>query len=143
MQNNNFRSATNLRALGRSRSDNTFATATNLGSVLPSTTSASFRASGTVGKSDNVDFYKITVFPGANLPSGISSYRLKGGSAVLSGYSEVLGTKNFATQLRLQKGSTSFTSSLVNPLQFPVNVYFKVERHIKETRYDLTFNLFR
>jgi hypothetical protein len=62
MRNNGFRSATHLRLLGRSRSNNAFAMATNLGSVLPTATSASFRASGTVDRSNSVDFYKSTVF---------------------------------------------------------------------------------
>jgi hypothetical protein len=143
MQNNDFRSATNLRSLGRSRLDNTFATAKNLGSILPNATSVSFRASGTVGKSDNVDLYKFTVPPGVNLPSGSNNYSLRGGSALLSSYGEVSGTKELASKFRLQRGSTSVTSSLVNPTQFPITVYLKLESRIRETRYNLTFDFFQ
>ncbi len=143
MQNNNFRSATNLRSLGRSRSDNTFATATNLGSISPNTTRATFSASGTVGRSDSVDFYKFTAFPGANLPSGRSSFRLRNGSALVSVYAEALGTRGLATKFRLQRGSASTADSAVNPTQFSITVYLKLERRIKETQYSFTLDLFR
>ncbi|MBD3887673.1 hypothetical protein IFO70_39825 [Phormidium tenue FACHB-886] len=75
MKDNDFRSATNLRSLAVGpRSDNTFATARNLGRVTPNATRASFRVSGTVGKSDKADFYKVTLAPGANLPIGNVRY---------------------------------------------------------------------
>jgi hypothetical protein len=143
MQNNNFRSATNLHSLGRSRSDNTFATATNLGNVLPSTTNVSFRASGTVSKSDKVDFYKLTLSPGANLPSGQESYRLKNGSAVVSTYGEAQGQRLAISKYTFRRGSNSFASSLVNPSQVPITIYLKVERRTEEARYNFTFNYFR
>jgi hypothetical protein len=143
MQNNEFRSATNLRPLGRSPSDNTFATATNLGKISSNATSFSFRASGSVGKSDNVDFYKLTISPGVNLPSGSNSYRLRNGSAILSSYGETQGKKSLGGRLTLQRGSTSVTSLMTNPTQFPVTVYLKIEHRFSKTQYNLKFDFFR
>lgn len=143
MQNNDFRSATNPRSLGRSRSDNTFATATNLGNISPNATRVTFSASGSVGKSDNVDFYKFTLSPGVSLPSGRNSYRLKNGSAILSAYGESQGTRSFARSLALQRGSNLATSSVANPTQFPITVYFKIEHRSNKTQYNLKFDFFR
>lgn len=143
MQTNDFRSATNLQSLRRSRSDNTFATARNLGNVPLNVTSISFRASGTVDKSDKVDFYKITLAPGVNLPSGRNDYRLRNGSVTLSAYGEVLGRKTLGAKFPLLRGSSSRTSFLTNPTQFPVTFYFKLERRTGNARYDLSFNFFR
>jgi hypothetical protein len=143
MQNNDFRSTTNLRALGRSRSDNTFATAINLGRITPNATRVSFRASGTVGRSDTVDFYKFTASPGVNLPSGRNNFRLRNGSAILSVYGEASGIRKFGARFRLQRGSTFRSSSLINPVQSPFTFYLRVERRIGETQYNLKFNFFR
>lgn len=143
MQTTDFRSATNLRSLGRSRSDNTFATATNLGNISANDTRVSFRASGTVGRSDKVDFYKLTIAPGVNLPFGRNRYQLKNGPATISVYGEVLGSRSFVTKFTLQPGSASVADEAVNPIQFPATVYLKVERRIGETRYNFAFNFFR
>lgn len=143
MQNNDLRSATNLRSLGRSRSDNTFATATNLGNIPSNATRATFRASGSVGKSDNVDFYKLTVSPGVNLPSGRTSFRLKNGSAILSVYGEAQGTRGLAAKFTIPRGSTSVADYAVNPSQLPLAVYFKLEHRSNKTRYNFTFDFFR
>lgn len=143
MQNNDFRSATNLHSLRRSRSDNTFASAKNLGKISPNATRVSFRASGTVGKSDKVDFYKLTVAPGVNLPFGSDRFRLKKGPATLSIFSEFQGTRVLASKFTLRRGSTSGADYAINPSQFPVTLYLKVERRTGETRYNLAFNFFR
>lgn len=145
VQNNDFRSDTNLRSLavGRSRSDNTFATAKNLGRVSPNATRASFRASGTVGRSDKVDFYKFTLDPGVNIPSGNNNYRIRNGSVTLSSYGEFQGRRVLGGRIPLQRGSTSLASFLVNPIQSPLTLYFKVERRTGNARYNLTFNYFR
>lgn len=143
MQNNDFRSATNLRALGQPRSNNTFATATNLGTVSPNATRVTFRASGTVGRFDNVDFYKFTVPPGVSLPSGSNRFQLRGGSTTFSAYGEAQGQRALGARFKLQQGSTTRISSLVNPVQFPVTIYFKLESRVGETQYNCTFNYFR
>lgn len=143
MQTNDFRSATNLQSLRRSRTDNTFATANNLGNAPLNATSVSFRASGTVDKSDKVDFYKFTVPPGVNLPSGRNDFRLRNGSVTLSTYGEVLGRRVPGPKFTLQRGSSSRISFLTNPTQFPFTFYFKVERRTGNARYNLSFNYFR
>lgn len=142
-QNNDFRSATNLHSLRRSRSDNRFATATNLGRILANATRFSFRAKGTVGKSDKVDFYKFTVDPGVNLPFGNYRYRLKKGPATLSLFTEAQGERRFATKYTLRRGLTSGTDYVTNPSQVPITLYLKVERRTGETRYNIAFNFFR
>lgn len=142
-QNNDFRSATNLHALRRSRSDNTFATATNLGRISANATRFSFRAKGTVGKSDKVDFYKFTVDPGANLPVGSYRFRLKKGPATLSLFTEVQGERRFGSKYTLRRGLTSGADYITNPRQVPITLYLKVERPRGETRYNIAFDFFR
>lgn len=137
------RSATNIRSLGRSRSNNTFATATNLGNISPTTTSVSFRASGTVGKSDKVDFYKFTLSPRSTMSSGRNIYRLKDSSITFSRYSEVQGRRYFLDSKTLQRGSTSSASSLTNPTQSRATFYLKVEKRTSNARYSFTLNFFR
>ena len=146
MQTPDFRSTTNLRALamGRSRSDNTFTTARNLGRIPVNATRVSFRARSTVGKSDTVDFYKFTVDPGVNLRFGRNSYRLKNGSATFSRYVTGQGRKVLlGTKFTLRPGKTTYSSSVTNPTQSPVTFYLKVERQTGETRYNLAFDFFR
>lgn len=143
MQNNDFRSATNLRSLGRSRSDNKFATATNLGNIPLNATSVSFRASGTVGRSDNVDFYKFTLAPGGKMSSGREIYRLRDRSITFSRYSEVRGKRFFIDSETFQRGTNSFTSSLTNSNQFPVTFYLKVEKRVGKARYNFKLDFFR
>lgn len=144
MQNNDFRSATNLRSLARrSPSGNTFSTAINLGIVTPNATRVSFRASGTVGKTDPVDFYKFTLAPGANLPFGNNRYQLKKGPATFSLFSEVLGSVNFVRKFTLRRSTNPTPARAINPTSFPITGYIKVERRTGESRYNLTFNFFR
>jgi hypothetical protein len=143
MQNNDFRSATNLHSLGRARSDNTFASATNLGRIRANATRASLRASSTVGKSDRADFYKFTVAPGVNLPFGSANYQLRKSSVTFSVYVEVVGRRRFASKFTLQKGPTSVADNLVNSNQLPFTVYLKVETRASEAQYNFRLNYFR
>ena len=142
-QSNDFRSATDFHSLRRSRSDNTFATARNLGRISANATRISFRAKGTVGKSDKVDFYKFTVDPRVNLPFGNGRYRLKKGPATFSLFTDVQGERRFATKFTLRRGSTSVADYLTNPSQVPITLYLKVERRAGETQYNFAFNFFR
>lgn len=144
-QNNDLRSATSLRSLAvkRSRLDNTLATARNLGRISPNATRVSFRARGSVGKSDQVDFYKFTVDPGVSLPRGSYNYRLRKGPAIVSIFGEVQGTRSLLTKFALRRGTTSGVDFMENPSQVPITLYLKMERRTGETQYNFAFNFFR
>jgi hypothetical protein len=143
MQNNDFRSATSLKSLKQTRSNNTFATATNLGNIPSNATSVSFRASNSVGSSDNVDFYKFTLSPGVKMSSGREVYRLRDSSITFSRYSELQGKRFFIDSETLQRGSTPYSSNLRNSNQFPITFYLKVERRVGNARYKFKLNFFR
>ncbi|HEY9664898.1 MAG TPA: hypothetical protein V6C65_41190, partial [Allocoleopsis sp.] len=124
-------------------SGNTLTTAINLGSVTPNATRVSFRASGTVGKTDQADFYKFTIAPGANLPFGNNRYQLRNGPATFSFFVGIQGSIRFLRKFTLRQGSTSVSDRAINPTSFPITGYIRVERRTGETRYNLAADFFR
>lgn len=123
-------------SLRATRSNNTFATATNLGVYRGD--SVTFRPSGTLNNRNRVDFFKFRILRGASYSSLLDIANIRSGGLRLTTYAD-LGSGAFrVTQNRYSRGNYRFLSPGVS--NYPVNAtfYLKFDKPRGTTRYQVT-----
>jgi hypothetical protein len=132
MQENYAPLSDRLRAKKVRVTDNNFAGAKNIGRLAPLGRAIDFRARGSVGKTDAVDFYRFTVQPGANFPTNRVQSLIKGAPVKLSIFIQSPGGKPVTAGEKLFKAGRSDVTDRQNPTlnsgQRTYTVFLKVSR---------------
>lgn len=130
----------------RRASDNTFDTATDLGSVGPGYQTLTLKGRGRVGGNDPVDVFKITVQPGTRVSAIDQIFRLKGGNVSVSGYVEVLGQRSLISSQKLKASESPFnintSLNVTNSFQVPAYLYVELKQARGQVNYRYNIKFF-
>lgn len=126
--------------LSANRSNNSFATATNLG--LYRGGSGTVRASGSLSKSDPVDYFKFQVAQGASWSSGLDSLKVRSGGVRVTLFVDSGSGLTRLSQTRYPKGSYPSQSEGFSNYPATTTFYLKFDRSQGTTRYRQNLQFF-
>lgn len=117
------------------RSNNSFATATDLGVYQGG--SFTFRSSGTLSKSDPVDYFKFRVIQGASWSKAVDVLKVRSGGLRYTSYADFGSGITKTAQTQFAKGNYR-QSYQGTTIPFTFTVYLKYDRPKGTTRYQTT-----
>lgn len=109
--------------------DNSFNTAKSIGTLRASSSPVQFGFKGGLNKRDRVDFFKLTIAPGAAFTSTRNQSNLRGGNVQITTYVEIAGGPRQRVDVsRFSPGKTSeeFNSPFSNSVGLSIQLVFEV-----------------
>lgn len=118
-----------------SNRDNSFKTARNIGTLFPSRFAQAVRASGSIGKSDRSDYYKVLLQPGFSSSIASGQLTVRGGALRYSIFADIGAGIQSVFRQRVTAGSYALTNDQVPLVPSQATLYIVFDRPTRNVRY--------